>query len=414
MSHDSSDDIRLKYLLEKYLANSCSQEELDLLLAGVSANTGSDVLRVTLETCWEQVRAQRPTPEVDAAALYQAILKREGKAGRKQRLGRRRLARYTTVALSAVLAIVVTWGILPMLRPRSAAPVKPVATVRSRFKNDVKPGGNKAILVLANGQSIILDSAGTGTLATQGGIKVIKLNNGQLAYEAGQNGKNSEPVYNTITTPRGGQYELILQDGTKVWLNSESSLRFPTVFTGKDRSVELSGEAYFEVTPNAVNPFKIYMPDQHPIDGKVRKEIDVLGTTFNVMAYEDESIVKTTLIEGALKVGNEAMLRLLKPGQQAEWKSGLQDGLKVSDDVDVDAAVAWKNGFFSFDKSDIRTIMRQLSRWYDLKVTYIGNGKEQIFWGGIQKDLPLSDVLRILEKSGVEFTIDGKNVSVNM
>jgi len=113
-------------------------------------------------------------------------------------------------------------------------------------------------------------------------------------------------------------------------------------------------------------------------------------------------------------VGNEAMLRLLKPGQQAEWKSGLQDGLKVSDDADVDAAVAWKNGFFSFDKSDIRTIMRQLSRWYDLKVTYNGSGTQKIFWGGIQKDLPLSDVLRILEKSGVEFTIDGKNVSVNM
>ncbi len=414
MSNGVSDDIRLKYLLEKYLANSCSQEELDMLLANVSENANSDVLRPTLEACWEQVKGEKAAPEVDAAALYQAILQREGEFGRRrrQRLRRRRLARYRTVALFAVLAIVVTSSLLLMLRSRPLAPLKPVAAAHSRFKNDVQPGSNKAVLVLANGQSIILDSAGTGTLATQGGIKVIKLSNGQLAYQA--DGKNREPVYNTINIPRGGQYELILQDGTRVWLNSESSLRYPTVFTGKDRSVELSGEAYFEVTPNAVNPFKIYMLDQQPVDGKGRKEIDVLGTTFNVMAYDDEKVVKTTLIEGALRVGNEAMLRLLKPGQQAEWISGPGAGLKVTDDADLDAAVAWKNGFFSFDRSDIRTIMRQLSRWYDLKVTYKETGTDKMFWGGIQKDLPLSDVLRILEKSGVEFSIDGKNVIVNM
>lgn len=412
MSHEASDDIRLKYLLEKYLANSCSQDELDMLLFSVSTNAGNDVLRLTLEAYWEQGRWAEPAPEAAATTLYQAILQREGELGSKQRLRRRRLARYRAVAVSAVLALLVTWGILPMLRPGPSAPVKAVVAKHNRFKNDVQPGGNKAVLVLANGQAIVLDSAGTGTLATQGGMKVIKLNNGQLAYQGA--GKNSEPVYNTINIPRGGQYELILQDGTRVWLNSESSLRYPTVFTGKDRSVELSGEAYFEVTPNAVNPFKIYMLDQQPADGKGRKEIDVLGTTFNVMAYDDEKVVRTTLIEGALKVGNESMLRLLKPGQQAEWTPGPEAGLKVTDEADIDAAVAWKNGFFSFDRSDIKTIMRQLSRWYDLKVTYTGSGKEQIFWGGIQKDLPLSDVLRILEKSGVEFSIDGKNVSVNM
>jgi ferric-dicitrate binding protein FerR (iron transport regulator) len=246
----------------------------------------------------------------------------------------------------------------------------------------------------------------------QGGMKVVKLNNGQLVYKAGQDDPESTPVYNMISTPRGGQYELVLQDGTRIWLNAESSIRFPTVFKGKDRSVELSGEAYFEVAPRASNPFKIYMLNQPPGTEKNRKEIDVLGTKFNVMAYEEEKVIRTTLLEGAIQVGDESGKDLMKPGQQAEWQPG--SGVRITDDADIDAAVAWKNGFFSFDRSDIRTIMRQLSRWYDLKVTYKDGGTAKMFWGGIQKDLPLSDVLRILEKSGVEFSIDGKNVIVNM
>ena len=412
MLKGAPDGIRLKYLLEKYLANSCSQEELDMLLASVSENAGSDELRVTLEAFWEQVRGEKPTPEVDAAALFQAILQREGEFGRKRRL-RRRQARYRAVALSAVLAIAAAWGIVLMLRPAPPTPVKPIVAAHSRFKNDVQPGGNKAVLVLANGQTIVLDSANNGMLATQGGMKVIKLSNGQLAYRAGQGDQDSPPVYNTISTPRGGQYELVLQDGTRIWLNAESSIRFPTVFTGKDRSVELSGEAYFEVAPRAANPFKIYMLNQSPGTEKSRKEIDVLGTKFNVMAYEEEKVIRTTLLEGAIAVGDESGKDLMKPGQQAEWQPAMS-GVRITDDADIDAAVAWKNGFFSFDRSDIRTIMRQLSRWYDLKVTYKDAGTAKTFWGGIQKDLPLSDVLRILEKSGVEFSIDGKNVIVNM
>jgi len=168
MSNGSPDDIRLKYLLEKYLANSCSQEELDMLLAGVSENAGSEELRLTLEACWEQVRGEKHSPEVDAAALYQAILQREGEFGRKRRLRRSRLVRNRTVAVAAVLAIVVAGGILLMLRPGSSTPVKQVVAAHSRFKNDVQPGGNKAVLVLANGQSIVLDSANNGTLAMQG------------------------------------------------------------------------------------------------------------------------------------------------------------------------------------------------------------------------------------------------------
>jgi transmembrane sensor len=421
------DDTRLKYLLEKYLANSCSYSEMEELLGAVKDGSGEAALHATLEAFWQEARWQKPSPDVDSVGLYRAIILREGEISRRRRLRKRRMARYRMAGLAALLALLFATYLVTVLRKGSGMRVTTVVATGNRFKNDVKPGGNRAVLVLASGQSIVLDSAGSGMLAVQGGMKVIKLNNGQLQYRAGGDGKaDSAPVYNMVTTPRGGQYELILQDGTKVWLNSESSLRFPTAFMGKERSVELSGEAYFEVAPHAVNPFKIYMLHQDSIDIRDRKEIDVLGTSFNVMAYDEEKVVRTTLLEGAIRVGDESIKRMLKPGQQAEWSAFAEASageaeaagkIRVNDDADLDAAVAWKNGFFSFDRSDIRTIMRQLSRWYDLKVIYnnvAGIGKQKEFWGGIQKDLPLTEVLKILEKSGVEFYVDGNNVIVNM
>ncbi|HET6254043.1 MAG TPA: FecR family protein [Puia sp.] len=420
---------------------------MEELLGAVRDGASEAPMYETLEAFWRETRWQRPSPDVDSVALYRAVILREGEISRRRRLRRRRMVRYRTVGLAAALALSFAFYLVTVLRRGPSAPAKPVAAASNRFRNDVKPGGNRAVLVLASGRSIVLDSAGAGMLAVQGGMKVIKLNNGQLQYRAAADATaDSAPVYNTITTPRGGQYELILQDGTKVWLNSESSLRFPTAFVGKERSVELSGEAFFEVAPHAVNPFKIYMLNQE--DSRNRKEIDVLGTSFNVMAYDEEKVVRTTLLEGAIRVGDESRQRVLKPGQQAEWSvgsgetawsgtavsgkvgsgaagPGIAGGagvtgsnvIRVTDEADVDAAVAWKNGFFSFDRSDIRTIMRQLSRWYDLKVIYSNDariGKPKVFWGGIQKNLPLSDVLRILEKSGVQFNIDGNNVIVNM
>jgi transmembrane sensor len=415
------DDMRLKYLLEKYLANDCSYSEMEELLGGVRDGEGETALHETLEVFWGDARREKPAGDVDSIALYKAIILREGEISRRRRLRKRRMVRYRTAGLAALMALLFAAYLVTVLRRGPSKVDKPVAAASNRYKNDVKPGGNRAVLVLASGQSIVLDSAGTGMLAMQGGMKVVKLNNGQLQYRRSDGLKpDSAPVYNTITTPRGGQYELILQDGTKVWLNSESSLRFPTAFVGNERNVELSGEAYFEVAPRAVNPFKVYMLNQDGDGIKRRKEIDVLGTSFNVMAYDEEKVVKTTLVEGAIKVRGESFERVLKPGQQAEWAvegEAETDAIRVADDADVDAAVAWKNGFFSFDRSDIRTIMRQLSRWYDLKVIYnndAGIGKQKAFWGGIQKNLPLSDVLRILEKSGVEFYVDGNNVIVNM
>lgn len=385
-------------MLDRYLANSSSLEELEELLQHSSLNAESAVLLSAFGAVWEEGRQD----EV-------------GDRAKGRRLRIRVSRRISVVSFAFLLGLVAGTGILLRHYGGMRMPDKSVVVAPRRYKNDVKPGGNKAVLVLSNGQTIILDSAGLGTLAMQAGMKVIKLSNGRLVYQATANAGDSTPVFNTISTPRGGQYELVLQDGTKVWLNSESSLRYPTVFTGSERHVELSGEAYFEVAPRAVSPFKIYMLDQSP-DAPNRKEIEVLGTSFNVMAYQEEKVVRTTLVEGALRVGDQLGRHLLKPGQQAEWWAGSQDQVKITNDADVDAATAWKNGFFSFDRSDIHTIMRQLSRWYDLQVTYNNNGaeKRKVFWGGIQKNLPLSDVLRILERGGVEFSIDGNNVTVNM
>jgi ferric-dicitrate binding protein FerR (iron transport regulator) len=270
------------------------------------------------------------------------------------------------------------------------------------------------VLTLANGDKVILDSVQNGSLGVQANMKIVKITSGVLAYKRAASDELRETsglLYNTVATPRGGQYQVILADGSKVWLNASSSLRFPTSFSGKQRNVELTGEAYFEVAKDAARPFKVtVLPGA---GGGGAREVEVLGTSFNVMAYGDEKMIQTTLVDGAVKVRNGRDENILAPGQQAQSVLGAP-GQRVIADADVAAAVAWKNGYFNFNKEDLRTVMRQLARWYDVDVSYTGNNNERVFWGGMQRDLSLSAVLRILEKSGVQFSIDGKKVIVTM
>ena len=284
-------------------------------------------------------------------------------------------------------------------------------------KNDVDPGGDKAVLTLADGSSIVLDSAQNGALAQQGNTKVIKIN-GKLNYNA--SGKATDEIlYNTIATPRGGQYQVELSDGTKVWLNAASSIRFPAVFAANERVVEVSGEVYFEVAHldlsiNNIDAKKA--KTKVPFIVKIKTpsgnvgQVEVLGTHFNINAYDDESILKTTLLEGSVKFVKDGANTMLKPGQQSQLlKSGQ---LNVADAVDVDKVVAWKNGFFDFDGSDFETIARQLSRWYDVEVVY--NRKiDDLFHAEIPRNTKLSDVIKALELTGkVRFEIDGKKIIV--
>jgi transmembrane sensor len=265
-------------------------------------------------------------------------------------------------------------------------------------QHDISPGGTRAFLTLADGTNLVLDSAANGALAKQGNVTIIKLD-GQLAYNhAGE--KAGEVLYNTITTPKGGQYQLILADGTKVWLNAASSIRFPTTFYGSQRRVELTGEAYFEVAHNPAAPFYV---------GSGTTEVMVLGTHFNIMAYSDEAATLVTLLQGSVSVQSTTHKTVIKPGQQAR----VATGISVADDVDTEQVMAWKNGAFVFGESmSIQEIMRQLSRWYDVEIVYQRQPTGRI-GGSISKQVNISQVLSILEMTGeVHFELQGKSVIV--
>jgi hypothetical protein len=274
----------------------------------------------------------------------------------------------------------------------------------SQPARDILPGGNKAVLTLANGATIALDGASNGLLAQQGSINIQKLVNGQLAYsqDTKQGGNNGAAFYNTITTPRGGQYQATLTDGTKVWLNAASSIRFPVGFAENERSVEITGEVYFEVAKNAGKPFRVQT---------ATSVVEVLGTHFNVNAYNDEQVVKTTLVEGKVRVNTTGSSVYLKPGQQS---SVLQSGkIKVETNADVEEARAWKNGSFQFKSADLKTILRQIARWYDVDIIYKGDVNLH-FTGQLTRNINASKVFEQLELTGeVHFKIDGRTVVVS-
>ena len=277
--------------------------------------------------------------------------------------------------------------------------------------NDIQPGENGAILTLANGEKIVLDSAGNGTLAIQSDVKVIN-KGGQLIYDSKSSSSN-EVVYNTISTPRAKQFKLQLSDGTRVWLNAASSIRYPARFTNDSRTVQISGEVYFEVASRESGngkekvPFLVKILSSTADDGGTVK---VTGTEFNINAYEDESSIKTTLIEGSIQFKKGDAEKWLMPGEQVQLT---QKGIIKILNVNVEAETAWKNGYFTYDKTDIQTVMKQLSRWFDIEVDY-ENGiiPDDKYWGDIQRDATLSTVLKVLEMSGLKYRIEGKRVTV--
>lgn len=270
---------------------------------------------------------------------------------------------------------------------------------------DIAPGGNKAILTLANGAKISLSDATNGVLAKQSGIVISKAADGQLIYQvsAAKDGTANMPSYNTIETPKGGQYQIILPDGTRVWLNATSSLKFPTNFsTFNKREVELKGEAYFEVYKVKNQPF---------IVSSNRQQVEVLGTHFNINSYDDEPEIKTTLQEGTVRIHNQTSQEfILKPGQQAQLN---RNGSIAIKEVDVAENLAWKNGMTRFANEDIQTIMRMISRWYNVDVVYEGKIPEVRFGGSVSRAMNISEILRVLELTdAVHFKVEGRRVTV--
>ncbi|MGX5857935.1 FecR family protein [Dyadobacter jiangsuensis] len=282
---------------------------------------------------------------------------------------------------------------------------------------DIAPGESRAVLTLADGERIVLDSIVNGQLAKEGNTSIEKTQAGEIVYTplAEKSVNDNAPAYNTITTPKAGQFQVRLPDGTKVWLNAQSSVRFPTAFTGRERVVEIMGEVYFEVAKMRKGrrkvPFKVLAGNQL---------VEVLGTRFNINSYMDEGRIKTTLLEGSIKVRESANASggvLLRPGQQSELAAtgktrvGNKQGFDVRT-VNAGAVVAWKDGFFRFDNVGLPELMRQLARWYDMDVVYRAPVGEHEFVGQIERSAPLSKVLKILEMGDVHFRVEGKTIIV--
>lgn len=264
---------------------------------------------------------------------------------------------------------------------------------------EISPGGNKATLTLADGKVITLDVVANGDIAAEGNVQVKKMD-GTLQYNGAD--ENAEITYNTIQTPRGGKYQLVLSDGTLVWLNAASSLRFPVTFKGNERQVELMGEAYFEVKKGA-KPFRVSLQNG--------SQIEVKGTAFNVNAYNDEEIMKATLLEGKINFLMQGKTLALVPGQQIRV-GNKAFGFQVVNDVDTEEEIAWKNDLFIFKGMDVKSIMREISRWYDIDVIYKGKINPETFSGIVSRKSNLSQVLRIMEEGGVRFAIEGRTIVV--
>lgn len=278
--------------------------------------------------------------------------------------------------------------------------------VQHKYVNDIKPGGNKAVLTLADGRNITLDDAANGSIAKQAGVTVTKTKDGQLVYEViakVNQGLDVSNALNTIRTPKGGQYQVSLPDGSKVWLNAASSLSYPLRFNNKERKVELTGEAYFEVVHNTSMPFKVKTASQ---------QVEVLGTHFNVNAYQDEKSAKTTLLEGSVKISQiqSKTSKLLKPGQQAV----VTNTISIID-VDAEQAIAWKEDLFMFNEDNLEHIMRMIARWYNVEVVFNEESlKTELYSGSVSKFVNVSHVLKKLElMGGVQFTIEKRMIKVS-
>jgi transmembrane sensor len=397
----------LDKLFERYLNNQCSPVEVKALLKYFDAEEDHDQLKSLI---WQHMEHAMAKDESTDAHLQ--LLSNSGFMKIKDAISDQYIKepirtipiykrKWYLVAASVSLLLLASTAIYVFQQRKE--------TVIAQRNNpaqhpDVDPGRNNATLTLDNGTKIVLDSAANGTLAQQGNANVQKIN-GQISYLQTQETKNSNPVYNTVATANGNQYQLVLTDGSKVWLNAASSIRFPATFTGNERKVDITGEVYFEVAKDATKPFKVSFKDK----SGAPEEIQVLGTHFNVNAYPDEPEMKTTLLEGSVRIKNTNGVKMLEPGQQARIKPG---GIEIKKDVDIEQVMAWKNGYFIFDNTDVHTLMRQVSRWYNVEINFDGKVTEDGFSGKISRDVPLSKMIRILEMNDVYIVANGRKITI--
>ncbi|SEK39729.1 FecR family protein [Chitinophaga rupis] len=376
---------RLSTLFQRWFKGQASPSETEELMGLLEGTDPDQELPALLKAEWDDLQTRQVYTDARKDEMVDMIL-RHAPAQRPVRPLRTRMWWAAAAALVCIVAGAALW--------LNRQPLKKSPAAIAHTVKDVAPGKQGAVLTLANGKSIVLDSTGNGVIASQNGTQVI-YNNGSLVYDAGAAGGIS---YNTITTPYGRKFRLVLPDNTTVWLNAGSSLRYPTAFTGAERLVEVTGEAYFEIAKNPAAPFLVKVNDQ--------TQVKVLGTSFNVNAYNDEANVNVTLLQGAVLVETAGGRKLqVRPGQQARVQQDAS--ITLLDNVNTDQVIAWKEGYFNFEGASLQQVMRQLARWYDIEVVYEGNKIPDItFEGELPSTLQLTQMLKILSRVEVKYRIE--------
>ncbi len=373
---------KAKLLLQKYLSGNCTDEEKALVETWY--------LKQELDNLPDLSSSERQNDLDEITAKLEKAYKAP-----------KPILFWPKVAAAAMVLFALSFGLYFYIT--NSYDVTKQSQNKQVYAQQIKPGGDKATLTLADGEKISLDDTEAGKLAVQSGIVITKTEDGQLIYTLSEADQSQKVGYNTIQTPRGGQYQISLPDGTKIWLNAASSLRYPTHFNGNKREVQLSGEAYFEVAKDKTKPFRVISDSQ---------TIEVLGTHFNVNSYKDELSTKTTLLEGSVKVciPNSDASVILKPGNQSTVK---QQSINLKD-VDTDATISWKNGQFMFVNESLGSIMRKISRWYDVDVFYKEDIADKTFSGAISKYTDVKEVLKTLELTkSVQFKVEGNTITAS-
>lgn len=310
-------------------------------------------------------------------------------------------------AAAVIVFIIATGAYLWLTIDNRKQPIAITESQDKRFMTDKSPGKDGAVLRLANGTEIVLDNAINGLVAEQGKTEVLK-KDGLVSYAPVIGAERKDIVYNTLSTPRGRQYQLALPDGSKIWLNAASSVKFPVAFSGKERAIEISGEAYLEVAKDARRPFKVHMV--HPAGNSDGVWVEVLGTHFNVKAYHDEQEISTTLIEGKVRVQSGQSEAIITPGQQAQVKA---KNVTVLENADTEEALAWKNGLMAVNRASLKDALKQLSRWYDVDIEFKNEIKAEDVRIRVPRNASLNDVLKVFELSShLRFVLEGNKLSV--
>lgn len=385
---------RLKYLLERYAADRCTPDEVAELFEWIKSSDEDKFIRERIRILWQNSIESEHYPDVDWDNILARVMnKQESKSSIKW-------IRY--VAAAILVGVLVAGSYLFLVQDNSDVDNDENLIVQ----NDIKaPETNRATLTLADGSVIYLDSLSAGKVAAEGSMNILKVSAGELEYSTDYAVSSSELKFNTLHNPKGSQViTVVLSDGSKVWLNAGSSITYPVVFQSSNRSVTMNGEVYFEVKNQTGNPFVVRKSDL---------QIRVLGTHFNVNAYDDEEDAKVTLLEGSIQVANGKISDVLVPGQQAQVSSG--KGIIIQDAVNMDAVMAWKSGRFIFEGENIQAIMRQLARWYNVDVSYEGNVTNEKFVGVFNRSRHhnISGILDMFKKTRmVDFSINENRITV--